>query len=96
MRYLRSLVGYGEEKGTPFWLVLTSWGTHWGEQGFMKLVRGKNNLAIESHCAWSTPIDTWTEIETHMPCSDVVGASAPFPHLITILVDETWVDVDHD
>jgi len=31
----------------------------------MKLVRGKNNLAIESDCAWATPTDTWTTTETH-------------------------------
>jgi len=60
-----SLVGFGEEDGTPYWLVRNSWGTHWGEQGFMKLVRGKNNLAIESDCAWATPTDTWTTTETH-------------------------------
>jgi len=61
-----SLVGYGEENGTPFWLVRNSWGTHWGEQGFMKLVRGKNNLAIETDCAWATPTDTWSNKETHI------------------------------
>ena len=61
-----SIVGYGEEKGTPFWLVRNSWGTHWGEDGFMKIVRGKNNMAIESDCAWATPLDTWTDKKTHV------------------------------
>jgi len=61
-----SIVGYGEEKGTPYWLVRNSWGTHWGEDGFMKIVRGKNNMAIESDCAWATPLDTWTDQKTHV------------------------------
>jgi len=61
-----SIVGYGEEEGTPYWLIRNSWGTHWGLQGFMKLVRGKNNLAIETDCTWATPVDTWTNKETHV------------------------------
>jgi len=31
----------------------------------MKLVRGKNNLAIESDCAWAVPVDTWTTNKVH-------------------------------
>lgn len=30
-----------------------------------KLVRGINNLAIESECAWATPLDTWTKDVRH-------------------------------
>jgi cathepsin X len=65
-----SIVGFGEEDGTPFWWVRNSWGTHWGIDGFMKLVRGKNNLAIESDCAWATPVDTWTEKRTYRPTDE--------------------------
>jgi hypothetical protein len=60
-----SIVGFGEENGTPYWLIRNSWGTHWGIGGFMKLIRGKNNLAIESDCAWATPVDTWSEKVMH-------------------------------
>jgi hypothetical protein len=55
-----SIVGFGESGDKPYWLIRNSWGTHWGESGFMKLIRGKNNLAIETDCAWATPVDTWT------------------------------------
>jgi cathepsin X len=40
--------------------VRNSWGSHWGIDGFFKVIRGINNIAIESDCAWATPVDTWT------------------------------------
>lgn len=60
-----SIVGYGSEAGQPYWLVRNSWGTHWGEDGFFRVCRGSNNIAIESDCAWATPKDTWTDPVWH-------------------------------
>jgi cathepsin X len=60
-----SVVGFGVEDGTKYWTVRNSWGTHFGEQGFFRVVRGINNIAIETDCAWATVKDTWSEDKRH-------------------------------
>ena len=61
-----SIVGWGvTDDGQKFWNVRNSWGSHWGEQGFFRICKGVNNIAIESSCAWGTPKDTWTDQVWH-------------------------------
>lgn len=44
-----------------YWTIRNSWGSYWGENGTFRLIRGKNNLNIETDCTWAIPKDTWTK-----------------------------------
>jgi len=49
------LLGWGVEKGTPYWLLANSWNSDWGDHGTFKILRGENHCGIESSVVASLP-----------------------------------------
>lgn len=44
------VIGWGEENGSPYWLINNSWNTTWGISGQFKYIRGKNLGGMEGGC----------------------------------------------
>jgi C1A family cysteine protease len=48
-------IGYGTDGSQDYWLVKNSWGTSWGESGFIRLIRNKNECGIAEAASYPTP-----------------------------------------
>jgi cathepsin B len=40
-------IGYGVENNQKYWLITNSWNESWGDNGFIKILRGTNECGIE-------------------------------------------------
>jgi len=55
--HIISVIGFGQQGSTKYWIVRNSWDSTWGEGGYFRIVRGDpfHNLGIEDDCHWAVP-----------------------------------------
>ncbi len=58
-------LGTDYESGLPYWLIPNSFGTQWGDNGYVKFLRGSNNCGIEGEVSFGT---------VQVPYSDAIKA----------------------
>jgi len=50
------LIGWGEENGVPYWLMVNSWNEDWGDMGFFKIRRGTNECGVDNSTTAGVPV----------------------------------------
>eukprot|EP00429_Kryptoperidinium_foliaceum_P124789 CAMPEP_0176320686 /NCGR_PEP_ID=MMETSP0121_2-20121125/70952_1 /TAXON_ID=160619 /ORGANISM="Kryptoperidinium foliaceum, Strain CCMP 1326" /LENGTH=360 /DNA_ID=CAMNT_0017663087 /DNA_START=26 /DNA_END=1108 /DNA_ORIENTATION=+ len=75
-------IGYGVDGEVPYWHVQNSWGTSWGDAGFVKIGRGKNLADIED---LSMYFQGWPQGTT--PEKPINGDSTDVQEQVQVLID---------
>jgi len=52
----QTIIGWGTDAATKkdYWLLRNMWGTNWGDQGYVRVVRGKNMCGVASDASYPT------------------------------------------
>jgi KDEL-tailed cysteine endopeptidase len=47
-------VGYSDSNNPPYWIVKNSWGATWGEEGYIRLIKGKDECGLATSASFPT------------------------------------------
>jgi len=74
-----SLVGWNDAEG-GYWILRNSWGTDWGESGYMRIRYTAARVACEvAYLAGAQPMATPTPLPTPLPTSTPLPTPVPLP-----------------
>jgi len=69
-----AIVGFGTDSGKDYWTIRNSWGTSWGEEGYIRMIRGSGK------CGLNTDVTTAQGVSTQL-------LEAPKPTTLTEMAD---------
>lgn len=55
--HLIRMIGWGEDNGVPYWLAANSWGNSYGENGLVRIIRGVDNVGVETRFSAASSYD---------------------------------------
>merc|ERR1712093_757449 len=58
-----AIVGFGTADGQDYWTIRNSWGTSWGEAGYIRMVRGKGACGLNTDVTTATGVSTQTSVQ---------------------------------
>lgn len=53
--YSVKMIGWGIENGIDYWLMLSSWGTSWGNNGMFKIRKGTGECYVDTMMSAGVP-----------------------------------------